>query len=96
MENISNLEYTILDLLRAGQERYGLEMVSESGGALKRGSIYVTLSRMERKGYIESRQEIVPSVPGMPRRLYRVTGLGQQALSAADAARAAFYGGQHA
>ena len=96
MENISNLEYKILDLLRAGQERYGLEMVHESGGALKRGSIYVTLSRMERKGYIESRQEIVSSVPGMPRRLYRVSGLGQQVLSAADAARAAFYGGQHA
>lgn len=96
MKNLSNLEYKILDLLRAGQECYGLKLVKESNGALKRGSIYVTLSRMERKGYIESRQEVTPSVSGMPRRLYKVSGLGQQILAATDAARAVFYGGQHA
>lgn len=96
MNNVSTLEYTILKLLRSGRECYGLEMVKESGGALKRGSIYVTLSRMERKGYIESRQEVTPSVSGMPRRLYTISGLGQQMLVATDAARAVFYGVQHA
>ncbi|MEO9818957.1 MAG: PadR family transcriptional regulator [Paracoccaceae bacterium] len=95
MNNISPLEYKILDLLRDAQECYGLEMVKESGGALKRGSIYVTLSRMESKGYIESRQEFTTSISGMPRRLYKISGLGQQMLMATDAARAVFYGGQH-
>lgn len=93
--NLSRLEYTILDLLRSGGELYGLEMINESEGKLKRGSIYVTLSRMEQKGYIESRQEIDTSISGMPRRLYKINGLGQKLLNAADAAQAAFGEGEY-
>ena len=65
-----------MDLLR-GSERYGLELVDASAGALKRGSVYVILARMEEKGFIESRQEERgPKTSGLPRRLYRATPYG--------------------
>ncbi|NOX72353.1 MAG: PadR family transcriptional regulator [Alphaproteobacteria bacterium] len=96
MKQLSKLEYAILDLLRSGRERYGLEMVRDSGGVLKRGSIYVTLSRMQKKGYVASRQENEPKDPGLPLRLYKISGLGQRMLNASDAARAVMEGGAHA
>ena len=36
---------------------YGLQLVEQSEGALKRGTVYVTLGRMEAKGLVESEQE---------------------------------------
>lgn len=76
-------------LLGADREMYGLEMVEASTGELKRGTIYVTLQRMEEKGFISSRREdrVAPEV-GIPRRLYMVTGLGQRVVAASQAARA--------
>ena len=66
----------MLDLLESS-ERYGLELVDASGGRLKRGSIYVTLGRMEAKGFVASRQEDrAPGAIGLPRRLYRPTPYG--------------------
>jgi PadR family transcriptional regulator, regulatory protein PadR len=74
--SISASEFLVLDLLQPG-ERFGLELIEASGGRLKRGSIYVTLGRMEGKGFVESRQEIrAPGAIGLPRRLYRATGYG--------------------
>lgn len=59
----------ILDLLTAHGACYGLQLVDGSGGALKRGGIYVTLGRMEEKG-------LVTSAPGEGgRRLYEPTAL---------------------
>ena len=73
---MSLTESLVLELLRAGN-RYGLELVDASRGQLKRGSIYVTLSRMEAKGFVESWQEERPSgTQGMVRRLYRATEYG--------------------
>jgi DNA-binding PadR family transcriptional regulator len=73
---MSRTESLVMDLLR-GTERYGLELVDASAGALKRGSVYVILARMEEKGFIESRQEErSPGVSGVPRRLYRATPYG--------------------
>lgn len=86
---LSEKEYLILDLLRSGVERFGLEMVKESDGSLKRGTIYVTLNRMVEKGYLTSRHEKSPKDPGMPRRRYMITGEGARALRVADAAFAA-------
>lgn len=83
MPRVSPVEMTILDLLRSGRELYGLEMVKESG-ALKRGTVYVTLERMTEKGFVTSRQEKAPKDAGMPRRLYRITGQGQAVLHAAE------------
>ena len=66
----------MLDLLESS-ERYGLELVDASEGRLKRGSIYVTLGRMETKGFVASRQEDrAPGAIGLPRRLYRPTAYG--------------------
>ena len=80
--SISSREYLVLQQLRDG-EKYGLELVSASGGALKRGTVYVTLGRMERKGFVESRQEPLPlGAIGLPRRLYRATGYGLKVLEA--------------
>ena len=72
----------MLEQLRDG-EKYGLELVAASGGALKRGTVYVTLGRMERKGFVESRQGAQPAgAIGLPRRLYRATGYGLKVLEA--------------
>lgn len=79
----SSKEALILQLLVRNSEMFGLRMVEESEGALKRGTVYVTLSRMEEKGYVTSRQEEqLPGAIGLPRRLYKLTGLGQRVLHA--------------
>lgn len=77
---LSNKEYLILQLLiNAPVELYGLQMVEASEGQLKKGTIYVTLGRMEDKGYIESRKdEFKPRERGLPKRLYRATGEGRR------------------
>lgn len=81
--SLSGKELLILDLLIARGELYGLQLVEESGGRLKRGTVYVTLSRMIDKGYVESRTEDIPvGYPGLPRPLYRPTGLGEQVRKA--------------
>ena len=53
-------ERLILELLVSGGPMYGLQLVEQSDGALKRGTVYVTLGRMEAKGLVESRQEELP------------------------------------
>jgi DNA-binding PadR family transcriptional regulator len=76
LPSISATESLILDLLEPG-ERFGLELIERSDGRLKRGSVYVTLSRMEAKGFVESRQEErAPGAIGLPRRLYTPTPYG--------------------
>ncbi len=76
---LSRKEFSILQLLISNGEMFGLEMVKESEGELKRGTIYVTLQRMGDKGYIESREEPreLPEI-GIPRREYSATGLGER------------------
>lgn len=79
---LSEKERVILELLtKRGSELYGLELVQLSGGTLRRGTVYVTLSRMEEKGFITSRQEERSSgQSGLPRRLYKPTGYGVKVL----------------
>ena len=75
-------ELLILELLVSGP-MHGLGLVQSSGGALKRGTVYVTLGRMEAKGLLLSEQEPPhPAAIGLPRRIYKVTGLGERMLSA--------------
>ena len=79
---LSGKESIVLELLRDG-ELYGLELVRHSSGAVKRGTVYTTLSRMEEKGYVASRQEEKPAhVPGIPRRLFRATPYGIRLVEA--------------
>ena len=76
-------ELLILELLAAEGPMYGLQLVQRSGGELKRGTVYVTLGRMESKGVIESEQETPdPGAIGLPRRIYRPTPLGERMLRA--------------
>ncbi len=78
---ISNIEAYVLSALSDGAEHYGLQMIKDSEGRLKRGTIYVTLSRMEAKGYIKSRKEKeIPPHGTVPRRQYRIDAPGEAAL----------------
>ncbi len=79
---LSATERLILDLLRES-ELFGLQLVDRSEGALKRGTVYVTLGRMQDKGYVESRTEPLPAgAIGLPRRWYRPTVYGLRVLDA--------------
>jgi len=76
-------ERLILERLVGAGPTFGQQLVDESGGALKRGTVYVTLSRMEAKGLVSSEQEAQqPGAVGLPRRIYRITGLGERLLAA--------------
>jgi PadR family transcriptional regulator PadR len=58
---------------------YGLQLVASSKGRLKRGTVYVTLGRMEEKGLVTSRLDSAASeTGGLPRRLYKATGFGSR------------------
>jgi PadR family transcriptional regulator PadR len=86
--SVSGKEQVILELLGKSREMYGLELVTESAGALKRGTVYVTLGRMEQKGYITARAaEDPPGQGGLPRRLYRSTPYGRELLAMLASAR---------
>ena len=87
MLTLSAKESLILELLVEQREMYGLQLVATSKRRLKRGTVYVTLGRMEEKGYITSRLEDAPAdVGGMPRRIYQATPLGRRVLAAWSAA----------
>ena len=76
-------ERLILELLTSEGPLYGLQLVEHSDGALKRGTVYVTLGRMEAKGFVASQQEpVLSGAIGLPRRIYRPTALGERMLRA--------------
>lgn len=80
---LSPKERLVLELLIRGGESYGLQLVAASRGRLKRGTVYVTLGRMEEKGYIASRLDVPPEgAGGLPRRVYSPTSLGRRVLGA--------------
>jgi DNA-binding PadR family transcriptional regulator len=73
---ISSKEFLILNLLvEKANEMYGLELVAASGGELKRGTVYVTLERMEVKQLVECRK-VVDEHTGVSRVQYRATVAG--------------------
>ncbi len=71
----------LLAIMRLGADAYGVRIMQELetaiGRSVSRGSVYVTLDRLEEKGWIES--ESVPSTSGRggrPRRVVTVTPEG--------------------
>lgn len=87
---LSRTERLILELL-SGEEMFGLQLVEQAKGGLKRGTVYVTLGRMQDKGYVESRTEERPAgAIGLPRRLYKPTAYGLRVLKAWEAAARTF------
>jgi PadR family transcriptional regulator PadR len=90
LPSLSRKEHLILEMLiQSKSELFGLEMVEASRGDLKRGTIYVTLQRMQEKGLVDSKPEprTAPEI-GIPRRLYSVSGYGQRVYRAYQAANA--------
>lgn len=84
---LSNKEFLIMKMLQESGEMFGLEMVNESDGELKKGTIYVTLQRMSDKEIIESwEEERVGNENGMARRLYAPTDYGERLFKAQEIA----------
>jgi DNA-binding PadR family transcriptional regulator len=81
----------LLAVLRGDGEVYGAtilkDLAQRTGRAVSRGALYVTLDRLEAKGYVSSRTgDPAPARGGRPRRYYTVrpTGLAllRQSLDA--------------
>lgn len=71
----------ILQLLIERGEMYGLELVKASS-SLKRGTVYVTLNRMEDSKLITSRVVDAPEgEKGPSRRVYKVTRAGVRSVN---------------
>lgn len=87
LPRLSVVEAEILRLLISQGEMYGLELVGASK-IIKRGTIYVTLGRMADKGLVASRAVKIKNEPGIPRRLFAPTGLGQRIFHASEEANA--------
>lgn len=84
---LGSLEQLVLAaILRLGADAYGVTIhtkVSEFAAPreISLGAIYVTLDRMEDKGYVNSRlSEPTAERGGRSKRCYRLEALGEQAL----------------
>ena len=78
-------EMVLLAALRLGADAYGAsilrELDQEAGRDVARGSVYVTLDRLESKGMIETHEgDTATGRRGRPRRMIRVTEAGVEAL----------------
>ena len=84
----SDKELIVLRILKdSPRGMYGLELSKASNGALGQAAVYVTLSRMESKGFVKSHTPTTDDHPGLPRPQYKITALGERALKAAEAAQ---------
>jgi PadR family transcriptional regulator len=73
------LEYCVMAALR-DEERYGYELVSALGAVVtSEGTIYPLLARLRKDGAVETNWR--ESTSGHPRRYYRLTDGGRDALS---------------
>jgi PadR family transcriptional regulator PadR len=76
-----SLQYCVLALL-ADEERYGFDLVRAlaevDGMVTSEGTIYPLLSRLRRDGLLESSWQESPTGP--PRKYYRLTDSGREAL----------------
>ncbi len=84
-------QLTLLAILRLGDEAYAVPIraliLDEAGVDLSRGTIYVTLERLERKGYVTSWFSEPQAVRGgKARRFFRLKPPGLAAIKAAKRA----------
>ena len=71
----------LLAILQTGEDAYGSTILQElhrrADRAIARGALYVTLDRLESKGYVSSRTgDPAPARGGRPRRYYAVKPVG--------------------
>jgi DNA-binding PadR family transcriptional regulator len=76
---------------RLGNDAYAVsirdEIEARTGITLGRSSVYVTLDRLERKGYVGSRfGEPTPERGGKAKRCFTLTAAGRRALAAVEIA----------
>lgn len=88
----------LLAALHLGDEAYGVRLMEELEGRVgrkvSRGSVYVTLDRLEDKGWIASEQSASrPERGGRPRRIVSVTPDGKAALRKSREALLALWSG---
>jgi DNA-binding PadR family transcriptional regulator len=88
-ERLGEVELLVLmAVLRLKGDAYAVPIRSliaeEAGVRLARGTVYVTLDRLERKGLVESRfSEPTPEPGGKAKRLFRILPAGLAALRSA-------------
>jgi PadR family transcriptional regulator PadR len=91
-----SLQEEIIMTLLVGRELYGLELMkaieeaTEGKLRMKFGSLYPTLHRLEKKGFVTSRwgDDTPEERGGARRKYYQVTGLGERALRETQRLRA--------
>ena len=91
-------ELVLLSVLTAADEKYGRQIREEYKQRTKEemplGSLYVTLDRMEDKGFIRGRMgESASERGGNRRKYYRITANGRTTLQRAQTAAFANFGG---
>jgi DNA-binding PadR family transcriptional regulator len=83
---LGEFEHLVLATALRLEDGYGAELMREleerTGRQVQGGALYVTLDRLERKGYLKSRLgEPDPSRGGRPKRFVEVTPAGVRALA---------------
>ena len=78
-------QLVLLAVLRLEPDAYGAqidnELAARGGRVSRRGVVYMTLGRLEKKGHLTSRMGAPrPQVGGRSRRLYAITPVGYRAL----------------
>lgn len=86
-------QLVLLAAMHGGGAAYAVsirdEIEARTGIALGRGSVYVTLDRLERKGLLSSAMgEPTPERGGKAKRCFAITPAGRAALAAAESALA--------
>lgn len=82
-------QLVLLAIVRVGEGAYAVpireELARHAGVSLSRGTIYVTLDRLERKGYVTSWfDDPTPEPGGKAKRCFRIEREGMLALRAAQ------------
>lgn len=88
---LSPTEHKVLTMVAELGEAYGLQLFRRAAGELKKGSVYMLLGRLTRKGFVTVRRVPLPEGEIGPSRMaYRMTDAGATALKSWAAARAAW------
>jgi DNA-binding PadR family transcriptional regulator len=90
-------EIILLALIKLGSESYGVPIHETVEDATERfisiGSIYATLDRLERNGFVSSRMgEATAERGGRAKKYFKVEGAGIEALKEAERIRRAMVG----
>lgn len=85
----------LLAIARAGGKAGGAQVHCELETVTKRGAslpaIYVTLARLEKKGFVRARELVAREEGGRPRRLFEITRPGARAMQQTRAALERFW-----